>query len=162
MEASKFSFGSRCSISLIIFLTIFIVFTTTNFATAWNKFIVTNTNDAGPGSLRQAILDANARTGTDTIAFDISGAGPHTIRPTSALPQIIDPVVIDGYTQPGARPNNNRPGLGKNAVLKIELDGSNASASGIVITGANSTVRGLVINRFNPTGIVISGEPRSQ
>jgi hypothetical protein len=33
-----------------------------------NNFPVTNTNDAGPGSLRQAILDANA-----------AGAGPHSI-----------------------------------------------------------------------------------
>lgn len=150
METSKFSFGSRCSISLIIFQTIFIVFTTTNFAIAWNKFIVNNTNDAGPGSLRQAILDANARTGTDTIAFDISGAGPHTTRPTSALPTIIDPVVIDGLTQPGASCDTWPP------TLLIELTGTNAgNANGLRITAGNSTIRGLVINRFVQNGIFI-------
>ena len=33
--------------------------------------VVTNTNNAGAGSLRQAILDANALGGTDTITFNI-------------------------------------------------------------------------------------------
>ena len=52
-----------------------------------SSFVVTNTNDAGPGSLRQAILDANASPGTDVIGFNIPGAGPHTIQPiTSTLP----------------------------------------------------------------------------
>ncbi len=37
----------------------------------------------------------------DEIHFNIAGPGPHTIRPTSELPTITDPVMIDGYTQPG-------------------------------------------------------------
>jgi hypothetical protein len=112
---------------------------------------VTTTADAGAGSLRQAILDANASPGLDQITFNIPGAGPHSIRPLTALPTITDPVVIDGYTQPGSTPNTNGPGLGLNAVLKIELDGSaaaGANVSGLHITGGGSTVRGLVINRF--------------
>src|SRR6476660_3159381 len=60
------------------------------------SFTVTNTNDSGAGSLRQAMLDANASSGADIISFNISGAGIHTISPTSALPTITDPVVIDG------------------------------------------------------------------
>ena len=36
-------------------------------------FTVTSTADSGAGSLRQAILDANASSGADTIAFDITG-----------------------------------------------------------------------------------------
>ena len=48
----------------------------------WLPSTVTNANDAGPGSLRQAILDSNASRGVvDTIAFAIPGAGPHTITP---------------------------------------------------------------------------------
>lgn len=115
-------------------------------------FTVTNVNADGAGSLWQAIADANASPGTDLIAFDIPGAGPHTIRPV-ALPIVTDPVVIDGYTQPGATPNTNGAGQGSNAVLTIELDGSNtiqgSRVDGLHITAGNSTVRGLVINRFD-------------
>ena len=49
--------------------------------------------------MRQALLDANALAGLDTIAFAIPGAGVRTIFPASSLPPIIDPVVIDGTTQ---------------------------------------------------------------
>ena len=47
-------------------------------------FTVINTNDSGTGSLRQALLDANGNPGLDTIAFNIPGAGPHTIQPVSS------------------------------------------------------------------------------
>ena len=63
-------------------------------------YSVTNTNDSGAGSLRQAILDANTNAGADTITFAI-GTGPQTISPLSPLPTITDPVTIDGTTQPG-------------------------------------------------------------
>jgi hypothetical protein len=105
-----------------------------------------------PGSLRQAILDANASPGPDTIAFNIPGAGVHTIAPAqSALPTITDPVTIDGYTQPGASPNTNGPGLGDNAAIEIELSGANFSfvfVSGLTITAGSSVVRGLAIDGF--------------
>ncbi|MFY9571868.1 MAG: VCBS repeat-containing protein, partial [Blastocatellia bacterium] len=39
---------------------------------------VTNTNDSGPGSLRQAILTANSLSGADNINFSIPGAGVPT------------------------------------------------------------------------------------
>ena len=42
-------------------------------------FTVTNTNDSGAGSLRQAITDANGSGGPHTIAFDILGSGVQTI-----------------------------------------------------------------------------------
>ncbi len=126
-------------------------------ATPVSTFTVTNTNDAGPGSLRQAILDANGSPGTDLIDFNIPGTGPHTIQPASALPPITDPVIIDGYTQPGARRNRNPVGEGIDAVLQIELDGTNAGGgtSGILIAADNSSVEGLVINRFDLSGIQI-------
>src|SRR5262249_52497269 len=91
-------------------------------------FTVITDQPTGPGSLGQAILDANATPNVgavrDTITFNIPGAGVHTIAPQlAALPTITDPVVIDGYTQPGASPNTLAGG--DNAVLLIELTGVN-------------------------------------
>ena len=63
--------------------------------------MVTNTNDSGPGSLRQAILTANTGQGLQTITFDIPGTGVQTIILLTPLPAITVPVVIDGTSQPG-------------------------------------------------------------
>ncbi len=126
-------------------------------------FTVTNTNDAGAGSLRQAILDANAAGGADTISFTIVGSGVHTIAPASALPSITGPVTIDGYTQSGASANSNGPGLGTNAVLRIELDGTSTgsgTSAAVLFFGpasGGSVVRGLVVNRGLYAGIRVSG-----
>jgi parallel beta-helix repeat protein len=105
---------------------------------------VTNVNDSGAGSLRQAILDANAANGLDTIVFQIPGAGVHTIAPANALPSITDPVVMDGTTQPGFA-----------GTPLIELKGANAglSTDGLRLSAGNSTIRGLAINRFGGAGI---------
>src|SRR2546421_5359394 len=84
-------------------------------------FTVINTDDSGPGSLREAILDANANPGADRILFNIPGTGVHKIvigGPTNsnlpvlgtALPEITDPVTIDGYSQPGSHPNTRLNG----------------------------------------------------
>src|SRR5262249_59096844 len=79
---------------------------------------VTTTLDSGPGSLRQAILDANAHAGADVIDFAI-GSGVQTIQVGSTtgtpLPTITDSVTIDGTSQPGY----SRTPL-------IDLDGENA------------------------------------
>jgi len=119
-------------------------------------FPVTTTNDSGPGSLREAILDANANPGLDTINFAIAQAGLQSIVPLSSLPTITSPVLIDGYSQSGSSPNTLPNG--ENAVLLIELNGSRAGASGALSIGsggAGSTIQGLVINRWNG-GIGIS------
>ena len=114
-------------------------------------FTVTSTNDTGPGSLRQAIADANGNSGADTIDFNVSGAGCDgagvcTITPVLPFPGIGDPVTIDGYTQPGASPNTNAEGA-LNSVLKIVISGANLSGSnGFVISSDDVTLRGLVVN----------------
>jgi len=131
-------------------------------------FVVTTTADGGPGSLRQALLEAEANAVADTIAFAIPGCGGTlpvcTIRPLSPLPAITrGAVLIDGYTQPGAHPNTLR--VGEDAVLAIELDGRLAGGDGLVL-GANgiaasasgSLIRGLVVNGFAGSGIRIEGE----
>ena len=137
--------------------------TTSNVATVTifvqpKTLVVTNTNDSGPGSLRQAILEAdNASTSApDTINFDITGTGPFTIAPLTALPAITHATIINGYSQPGAKPS--KEAQGDNAVLLIDLDGSNiAGADGLYITAGGSTVEGLAITRFT-NGIHLAGQ----
>jgi hypothetical protein len=113
-----------------------------------STFQVTITTDAGPGSLRQAILDNNATPGLNSIAFHIGDGGVQTIRPTSALPTVTNPVVIDGTTQPGYA-----------GAPLIELTGGAAgrSANGLFINVDGCTARGLVINGFSANGLLIAG-----
>jgi parallel beta-helix repeat protein len=110
-------------------------------------YTVTNTGDSGAGSLRQAILDANANAGADTIAFDVPGAGVHTISPATALPTITEQATIDGYTQPGAAANTLPLAQGTNALILIELDGQGAAQgpAGLFLGAAGTVVRGLAI-----------------
>lgn len=123
------------------------------------NFTVTNTNDSGPGSLRQAMLNANAHPGADTIAFQITTflqiprlpfqtpiqipiafTNPQTIDLKSALPTITDAVTIDGWSQGG-------PGF--QGAPRIELNGAASnSLVGLDIQESNSVIRGLAINSF--------------
>jgi hypothetical protein len=124
-----------------------------------STFSVTNTNDSGTGSLRQAILDSNGTTGPNLIQFNIPGTGVHTISPLTALPSITQPVTIDGYSQPGSSANTNPTTMGLNTVLKIELSGAMVTTSGnaLEIAASNCTVQGLVINSWQfASGIHIS------
>jgi hypothetical protein len=125
-------------------------------------YSVTTTADSGPGSLRQAILDANAHPNSppstpDRIHFAIPGSDFQTIFPPMQLPYIMDPVFIDGFTQPGAFPNTNPVGQGLNPSLKIELDGVDiVYGNGLTVTCGDTTIRGLIISRFD-FGIVCNG-----
>src|SRR4030095_3420160 len=116
-------------------------------AAAATTFIVFNTNDGGAGSLRQAILSANANPGGDTINLNLPAGGVQTISPGSSLPTITDPVIINGYSQVGTTENTEPDGDG--AVLLVEIDGTNVSPTDpcLKITAGGSTIRGLVINR---------------
>ncbi len=113
--------------------------------------VVTNTNDGGFGSLRQAIENSNIAPGIQTISFNIPGQAPHKITLTSSeLPTIVQPVIIDATTQPGY-----------SGTPVIELDGSAlGSGSGLFITAGNTLVKGLAIISFSNEGsfaIVIFG-----
>jgi parallel beta-helix repeat protein len=106
-------------------------------AQALTTFWVTTTADSGPGSLRQAILDANATPGFDRIAFNIPGSGVHVIQPLSDLPALTDAGAVNGATQPGYA-----------GTPLIELDGRNQLVVGLELTGGSSVVRALHITGF--------------
>jgi hypothetical protein len=117
-----------------------------------HAFTVTTVDAEGSGSLAQAIIDANAMAGPDTITFAIPPGDPPAVPniSTAQLPEVTDPVTIDGTTQPG--------GL-------VELTAlTSLSGTGLRLRAGASTVRGLVINRWNraieisgPGGNVIEG-----
>jgi hypothetical protein len=124
--------------------------------------IVTNTNDCGPGSLRQAILEANLTAEADSIAFAIPKSdfgyqpltGVWTIKPTSPLPDIVsNGTLIDGLSQIAFSGDTSRPGP------KIELDGTFAGSgvNGLMIRSWFNRIWALAINRFDGNGIVIAG-----
>jgi hypothetical protein len=124
-----------------------------NLATAAD-FPVITTNDSGPGSLRDAIAAANLNPGADRVVFSIAGSGPQVISVLSALPQITEALTIDGYTQPGAKPNSLA--VGSDAVILIQLDGTQNGPDGLTINAPNCTIRGLSITKFiaqNPISV---------
>ena len=121
---------------------------TTLVSTPGTTFTVVNTNNAGAGSLREAIQLANASTGTlDRIHFGIPGEVVHTIAPTSFLPVITDPVYIDGSSQPGTI---DKP------LIVIDGVGAGINSNGFQIQngGSGSTIRGLAIGRFGTGGTI--------
>lgn len=114
---------------------------------------VANTNDAGAGSLRQAIIDSNASAGVlDTINFNAALSG--TITLASNLEVILDPVIIDGSTANdalgGADIILNAVGLS----YCIQFNGGAGNVlKGIGCTGA---ANGLIVGP-NVTGMTVGG-----
>ena len=106
----------------------------------------------GSISLREAITAANNTTNggsPDEIHFDIAGAGPHSIALGSALPTIIEAVVLDGWTEPD---------YGSTPVIELDGSGAGAGVNGLAFSGggSGSTVRGFAINQFANAGIFLS------
>ena len=132
-------------------------------------YMVTNTLDAGPGTLRQAILDANAASTTTTIRFNMLATGPgfvdvdsalpdgdtaadaFVIRPVSPLPALSNMaagIIIDGRTQASFGGDTNPFGP------EIVLDGNLAGNTvGLRIRSSNNQVYGLNIQQFGNNGM---------
>jgi CSLREA domain-containing protein len=108
----------------------------------------------GNCTLREAIIAANTNAavdactagaaGLDTIQFNIGAGTPSIAIMGLALPTIIQPVIINGNT---------------GGATRVELNGAaaGAAAHGLTITAGGSRIQALVINRFNESGIAISG-----
>jgi len=117
-----------------------------------NPFVVTNNGDANEiGSLRYAINYANGHftASPNLITFNIPFGLPSTIQPGIALPDIVHPLVIDGYSEPGASFTD--------LILSIELEGTKAGAgsNGLRIESNNCTIKGLIIDGFSGNGIQV-------
>jgi hypothetical protein len=103
-------------------------------------FVVSNFNDAGPGSLRQAILDANAAAGTDLIQVS-NGTG--TIDLVTALPPITDTAQIINFDT----------GVGRVELNGLATQGGSVPSIGFDIQAPNCEIWGFTINRFGDAGI---------
>jgi hypothetical protein len=102
---------------------------------------VTNTNDAGPGSLRAAITTSNGSSGKDTIRFFVTG----TITITSApLPVVTDPVVIDGRTAPG---------YSGSPLVRVD-NGTGSAVNGFELSAGTTELRALSVTGFGD-GVVL-------
>jgi Right handed beta helix region/Domain of unknown function DUF11 len=114
-------------------------------------FVVTSTANEGSGSLRQAILDANAASGPLRIAFHIDEPSANkwkTIRITAPLPALTAAnTEINGATQSGAT-NPDGP--------DIEISGGGTvDGDGLTIEGCKTTVANLAISGFGGNGISV-------
>ncbi len=114
-------------------------------------FTVTTTADNGDnaaptgGSLRAAILAANAAFGADSITFDIPGPNTRTILPPAPLPAVTDAVTIDGTTQPN---------FAGTPLIRLNGAEAGAGANGLnLVNHTGSTVRGLAVGGFAGAGI---------
>ncbi|MBZ0292548.1 MAG: CSLREA domain-containing protein, partial [Anaerolineae bacterium] len=112
-------------------------------------YVINTTADPGDGTcdatectLREAINASNTNEPKDTIAFDIPGTAPYIIAPETGMPEITDPVIIDGTTEPDY----------VDAPIIVLTGGSLLDADGVIglnISAGDTTVRGLVINFFS-------------
>lgn len=94
-----------------------------------SAFVVTNTHDAGPGSLRQAITDAENNPGRDTVNIVATG----TVTLASTLPTITQDLIVNGpamsqFVVSGA--DNLQP---------LRIQSGNASISSLTVTHGSCT-----------------------
>jgi hypothetical protein len=133
------------------------------------NFIVTNNEDSGAGSLRQAITEANNTNGADTITFDANLSG-QTITLTGDQLEITDSVTIEGL---GAE-ELTIDATGNSRAIEVSDEQTDnplqVSIEGVTITGGsavgpndntNTTDRfgGAIFNRESLTlkNVVIQG-----
>jgi hypothetical protein len=149
------SYGAPRLIALrLIGLAAFFFVVTVKAAT----FTVTNTNDSGPGSLRQAFLDANNAAGEDTVVFDLPAGSDRVIQLTtdgiwasSTITLLNDrpgdvPVIVEGQWSQGhllfSCFNNSGGRLLLSGVTVRGAPDSGLSNSGGSMTIRNCTISG--------------------
>ncbi len=131
------------------------------------NFTVSNLNDSGAGSLRQAILDANASLGADVISFNSSLNGKIAVT-SSVLPAITDELIIDGDNRVGIEGSalsaaQDNDGLAIRAdncqISNFTIEGF-AGGEGIQVASSNNAISGNTI-KGNRNGIYFGGTATS-
>ncbi|MEP2024663.1 BspA family leucine-rich repeat surface protein [Reichenbachiella sp.] len=114
-----------------------------------NSFTVTNTNDAGIGSLRWAIDNANADSDLNTITFNIPTSDPNyeiddvvfeeiwTISPATDLPPITEAAFLNAESQPG------------DGDYRIKIDGQGTLDFGLQAAALGVEIAGFNVTNFN-------------
>ncbi len=113
--------------------------------------VVNNTEDSGPGSLREAISCSIEGSGL-TIVFEIPGEGPHIIQPLQLLPVIsIDNLVLDASQQSSS------------GIPAVIIDGSISldQTIGLTLSGTSCSVYGIVFRAWE-TGLLLSTANHAQ
>ena len=111
-------------------------------------FTVTNTNNSGPGSFRQAVQDANTTPGPDQVEFNIAGPAPHVINLLSPVTFTDNQTTVDGTTQPA----NGYTGPSPHIVLQGQVT---TGQEGLSIEGDGVALYGLYVRNFQYFGISV-------
>ena len=116
-------------------------------------FMVTNTNDAGFGSLRAAMDNANANADASIIRFNVPNGCVDPIKLTSALPTVTAPLWVDGYSQPASAANTSESVFNAKLCVRIRSD---QAAFGNVFRAQNGDapirIEGIAFSGFNAIG----------
>ena len=124
------------------------------------ELVVTNASDSGPGSLRQAILDANSLPNFNIIRFAIPGNFGAFLLPQTPYPDIVTSMRIDGFTQPGSLPNTSEWSNNADYLIDIGGGGTVSYAFRVPSNAPASTkleVRGLRIGGFSNAVLLQGG-----
>ncbi len=114
-----------------------------------DRVIVTNVNDSGPGSLRNAIDLVNAVDGSPTIYFEIPGDDFHVISPITPLPAVTNGAILDASLQ-----------AGYDGTPRVILSGDQLGPDddGLMLAGENALVKGFAFVDFGGYGVVAAGD----
>ncbi len=151
-QLGKFTLSKSLLMALVIILTV--------GKTTAATFTVSNTNDSGAGSLRQAVLDANAAAGADTIVFD---PAIFSSAQTITLASVITIDAADNMPLTITGPGANLLTISGNNVTRIfQISaGRMCSMSDMTLTaGRVSGARGGAIRNYgtlNITNVVVTG-----
>jgi len=107
-----------------------------SFFSTKGQVIVSNLNDSGPGSLRQAINDVSSG-GTITFSAGVTG----TITLLSDYPVITKDIVLTGLGQT----NTGISGNGLYGIFEVQ-SGANLTVNNMIITGGGGSRRGSIFN----------------